>query len=95
MSFAVRGIVEGFYGTQWSHAERLAALAFLGAQGMNAYMYAPKDDVLHREHWRDSYDNDAIARFAELTATGRAHGVHLHFEIRKGKEATNPLYYLP
>ena len=47
-SFAVRGVVEGFYGTPWTHDARLEVISFLAARGMNAYAYAPKDDARHR-----------------------------------------------
>ena len=40
-AFAVRGIVEGFYGRPWSHAARLDAISFLSPRGLNAYVYAP------------------------------------------------------
>jgi len=36
------------------------------------------------------YKGDPIAQVGSVT--GRS---FLHFEIRRGKEATNPLYYLP
>ena len=32
---------------------------------------------------------------ARIGSTGRARGYHLHFEVRKGSEAVNPLFYLP
>ena len=32
---------------------------------------------------------------ARVGSTGRARGSHLHFEIRKGAKAVNPLFYLP
>ena len=38
----MRGIVEGFYGTPWSHEARLDAITFLAPRGLNAYVYAPK-----------------------------------------------------
>ena len=40
--FAVRGVVEGFYGTPWTHDARIEVMSFLAAHGMNAYAYAPK-----------------------------------------------------
>ena len=35
-----RGTVEGFYGTPWPHAARLAQIAFYGRFKMNTYIYA-------------------------------------------------------
>jgi hyaluronoglucosaminidase len=65
-SFAVRGVVEGFYGAPWSHRARLDALDFLAPRGLNAYVYAPKDDAKHRSQWRIPYDDAELARFREL-----------------------------
>ena len=51
----IRGVIEGFYGPPWSHAERLDLIAFCGAHGLNTWVHAPKDDPFHRERWRDPY----------------------------------------
>lgn len=51
----MRGIVEGFYGTPWSHADRLEMLHFSKEKKFNAYIYAPKDDPYHRAKWREPY----------------------------------------
>ena len=49
-----RGVVEGFYGTPWSHEARLSQLDFYGRNKMNTYIYGPKDDPYHRTpHWRN------------------------------------------
>lgn len=43
-------------------------------------------------------ENDRVRQgdvIGQVGATGRARGSHLHFEIRKGIEAVNPLFYLP
>lgn len=50
-----RGVIEGFYGTPWSHQARLDVISFAGRQKMNTYIYSPKDDPLLREKWRDLY----------------------------------------
>ena len=83
-SFAVRGVVEGFYGTPWTHDARLEVISFLAARGMNAYAYAPKDDARHRAEWREPYDAADLERFGELAAHGSEHGVQFGFAISPG-----------
>jgi hyaluronoglucosaminidase len=82
--FAVRGIVEGFYGTPWSHSARLDAITFLSPRGLNAYVYAPKDDAKHRADWRVPYDAGERARFGELAAHAEEHGARFGFAISPG-----------
>ncbi|MDP3952671.1 beta-N-acetylglucosaminidase domain-containing protein [Microbacterium sp.] len=72
---ARRGIIEGFYGEPWSHAERLSALRLAGRLKLNSYVYAPKDDPFHRERWRESYPEEDLARLVELAGEGAKHGV--------------------
>ncbi len=83
-SFPVRGIVEGFYGTPWSHQDRLDLLRFEGAHGMNAYYYAPKDDPYHREYWRDPYPPGRMAQLGELVQAAHANFVDFCFAISPG-----------
>ena len=83
-AFAVRGVVEGFYGTPWSHDARLEVIAYLATHGMNAYAYAPKDDAKHRAEWRTPYDRAELDRFGELAAHADAHGVRFGFAISPG-----------
>jgi hyaluronoglucosaminidase len=84
----VRGIVEGFYGTPWSHEARLDVLAFVAARGMNAYAYAPKDDAKHRSQWREPYAADEMARFAELASACAQLGMRFGFGISPGLDIT-------
>ena len=87
-AFAVRGIVEGFYGTPWRHAQRLDAISFLAPRGLNAYVYAPKDDAKHRSEWRVPYDEQELAEFRELAAHADAHGARFGFAISPGLDIT-------
>ena len=48
-SVRYRGVVEGFYGTPWSHQARLSQLKFYGKNKMNTYIYGPKDDPYHSD----------------------------------------------
>src|SRR4051812_39767936 len=83
-SFAVRGVVEGFYGTPWTHEARREVISFLAARGMNAYAYAPKDDARHRAEWRLPYEAAELERFGDLAAHSGALGVRLGFAISPG-----------
>jgi hypothetical protein len=62
----VKGLIEGFYGTPWTWAERTEVCATLGRAGMDTYVYAPKDDPLHRVDWRTPYPDEELAGFAAL-----------------------------
>ena len=58
--FAHRGVIEGYYGAPYTHADRLWLLERMGAWGMNRYVYAPKDDPFHRARWRSEYSGAAV-----------------------------------
>jgi len=64
------GLIEGFYGAPWSWQQRAEVMAFCAERGMTHYLYAPKDDPLHRSAWRTPYDSDALAGFDGLVAAG-------------------------
>jgi hyaluronoglucosaminidase len=82
--FRHRGIVEGFYGPPYAHADRLWWVERLAALGMNTYVIAPKDDPRQREHWREPYPEGERACFAELAARGERAGVAVGFALSPG-----------
>lgn len=62
----LRGVIEGYYGRPWPHAARRDVIRFLGAHGLNTYVYAPKNDPYHRERWREPYPEESLG---DLQAT--------------------------
>jgi hyaluronoglucosaminidase len=83
-AFRYRGIIEGFYGPPWSHADRLWMLERMGGWGMNLYVYAPKNDPLHRDRWREPYPAEQMAQFGELIDRGVEVGVDVGFAVSPG-----------
>jgi hypothetical protein len=82
--FAQVGVIEGFFGTPWSHQDRLDILHFMGSHGLPAYYYAPKDDPYHREEWRKPCTGKQLERFSELLKTAQENKVDLYFAISPG-----------
>lgn len=82
--FPVRGIIEGFYGTPWTHAQRLDMIGFIADLGMNTFVYAPKDDPLLRRDWRTPYGGAALDALAELIEACRAVGIDFVFALSPG-----------
>ncbi|NBE98045.1 beta-N-acetylhexosaminidase [Nonomuraea sp. KC401] len=80
----LRGTIEGFYGTPWTHADRMEHLRFSGRHKLNAYVYAPKDDPFHRERWREPYPEGELARLAELVTEAAARHVRFVFALSPG-----------
>lgn len=79
-----RGTVEGFYGTPWSHKARLSQIEFYGRNKMNVYIYGPKDDPYHRNHWRTPYPEAEAKRIQELNECAKQNGVNFCWAIHPG-----------
>lgn len=67
----IRGFIEGYYGTPWSHENRKSLMEFGGQFKMNAYIYAPKNDPYHAGNkWRELYSDSKMNEIAELAKIG-------------------------
>lgn len=82
-----RGVVEGFYGTPWSHEVRLSLIDFYGANKMNNYLYGPKDDPYHSSpFWRQPYPDDQAKNIRELVEACKRNHVKFYWAIHPGKD---------
>ncbi len=70
-AFRVRGYIEGFYGSPWSHESRKSVMATAAKNRMNTVYYAPKDDGYHRELWREEYPEAELSKLKELVDTAK------------------------
>jgi hyaluronoglucosaminidase len=80
----LRGVIEGFYGPPWSFTDRSVVIEFLGARGMNAYVYAPKSDPKHRERWRNAYEPSELADFRALVGHATQNDTRFGFALSPG-----------
>ena len=82
-----RGVVEGFYGTPWSHEARLRQLEFYGRNKMNVYLYGPKDDPYHSTpNWRKPYPAKEASQLKELVDKANENGVIFYWAIHPGQD---------
>ena len=80
----LRGVIEGFYGTAWTHEYRKDLFKFMGENKMNAYIYAPKDDPKHRAQWRSLYTGAELERMTDLIETANLNRVNFIYAISPG-----------
>ena len=86
-SVRYRGVVEGFYGTPWSHQARLSQLKFYGRNKMNTYIYGPKDDPYHSApNWRLPYPEKEAVQLQELVAVANSNEVDFVWAIHPGQD---------
>lgn len=82
-----RGVVEGFYGTPWSHEVRLSLIDFYGKFKMNSYLYGPKDDPYHSSpDWRLPYPEKEAGNIRELIDACRRNYVDFVWAIHPGQD---------
>lgn len=97
----LRGVVEGFYGTPWTFEDREEIINFCRQHNLNAYIYAPKDDIYHRDKWRTPYPTEKFEELKKTVALAKQSGVKfifavspgldLHYKGKKGEEDFNLL----
>lgn len=83
-AFALRGVVEGFYGRPWTHEQRLDVIDFIAERGMNVFVYTPKDDPLVRKAWRQPYTAEQLERLGDLAEACRRRGMDLVYCLSPG-----------
>ncbi|MBX7355324.1 beta-N-acetylglucosaminidase domain-containing protein [Clostridium chauvoei] len=79
-----RGFIEGFYGTPWSHEDRMNLMKDTSKFKMNTYIYAPKDDPYHRKQWKELYPEDKANQIAELAKAGKDNNFNFCWTIHPG-----------
>jgi hypothetical protein len=80
------GVIEGFYGARWTHADRLALLDALPGWGMNLYIYSARNDPYHRYGWAIPYPHEERRRFEELAERAARRRVQLAIGLSPGPD---------
>ena len=83
-TFRTRGYIEGFYGTPWTHENRLSVLSCMAKNRMNTLYYAPKDDDYHRDFWRDKYPEKDLMKLKEFVDTAAEYYMNFSWCIAPG-----------
>lgn len=81
---ARRGVVEGFYGTPWSHEARMSIIDFCSDHKLNTYIYGPKNDRYHRARWRQPYPEAEARQLQSLVAHAREREVDFVWAVHPG-----------
>lgn len=69
------GVIEGFFGKPWSWDDRASYADFLAELGFGFYIYAPKDDRLLRQRWREPWPRATVEQAAALARRYRDKGL--------------------
>jgi protein O-GlcNAcase/histone acetyltransferase len=78
------GVIEGFYGTPWSPAERVELFDWMARWGLNTYLYAPKDDLKHRLQWREPYSPPEAETLGKLIRACQQRRLRFVFALSPG-----------
>ena len=84
MTLNFTGYIEGYYGRLLDWRDRNRLLGGVAAAGMASYFFAPKEDVRHRQFWRQPYEKAWQAEFTQFAATAAAKNIHLIAGVAPG-----------
>ena len=84
-----RGLVDSYYGGNWSHEFRLSMIDLAARLKMNAYVYAPKNDpYVGSPDWIMPYPQGRGDNLKELMEACRRNGIDFIWCIRPDKDFT-------
>ncbi len=83
-AFTKRGYIEGFYGKTWNDEKRISVMHLMAKYGMNTFYYAPKDDVYHRQKWREEYPDNEFNAIKALFDEATENFLSFHWCIGPG-----------
>ncbi len=69
------GIIEGFFGREWSWKDRRHYASFLSQRGFDFYIYAPKGDRYLRQAWNQDWPEEIWRQLKELRQAYRDNNV--------------------
>jgi hyaluronoglucosaminidase len=69
------GYIEGYYWRLMSWDERDLIVKHIGGLGANSYLYAPKEDPLHRREWRTAYGKKWLSNWSRFVGNAAEVGV--------------------
>lgn len=69
------GVIEGYFGRPWSHADRKQVMTRLRDIGYSWFHYAPKADRFLRRRWREPHPAAALAELVDLSGHCRRLGM--------------------
>lgn len=82
--FPIRALIEGYYGPPWSPGARKSLMELMAEHRMNAYFYGPKDDLFHREKWRDLYEGVGLEELESVIGMTLKHDMDFWYSIGPG-----------
>jgi hyaluronoglucosaminidase len=82
--FAMRGVIEGFYGPPWTIDERRQTLRRMARLRMNTYLYGPKDDPYHRVKWAEPYPDEVARQIADAAREAAKHEIDFIWSVSPG-----------
>ncbi|MEI2722303.1 MAG: beta-N-acetylglucosaminidase domain-containing protein [Verrucomicrobiota bacterium] len=78
------GVIEGFYGPPWTHAERFELFDWMARGGLNTYFYAPKDDLNQRAIWRELYSATEAEALGQLIRACQERNLRFVYALSPG-----------
>ena len=82
--FKKRGYIEGFYGPTWENKKRISVMKLMASYGMNTFYYAPKDDIYHREKWRELYPEKELSELKNLFSIATENMMEFYWAVGPG-----------